>query len=302
MLRAAVLGEPGGGTTTFLGLLYAAQLRAGTERGDRFRFFSPPECLAYLTGVYERMMGGEFPGPSTDDEVARVRIELAYRRSPGILDRIRRTPEFDTAGRVEMVMGRSTFATLAAALESKTQTVPLASGVVQCTVPILIVPAVPQPDDGRPEASPMPSKDAAIVRILGSLRRPAFPENRSAAHRIHPVLIFSKLDLLLPTALRNFGLTRPLTEEIVDPDRSRLGESLTKALLPKTWALTRSAPDAIGPPAVFFSFVGNAPSSSGGPGRIRLRTTPDHLQEPEYPATEYRALLERLGALADQTD
>jgi hypothetical protein len=302
VLRAAVLGEPGGGTTTFLGLLYAAQLRAGTERGDRLRFFSPPESLAYLTGVYERMMGGEFPGPSTDDEVARVRIELAYRRSPGILDRIRRTPEFDTASRVEMVMGRSTFAMLADALESKTETVPLASGVIQCTVPILIVPGVPPSDDGLSEASPMPSKDAAIVRILGSLSRSSTPANRSDAHRIHPILIFSKLDLLLPTALRNFGLTRPLTEGIVDPDRSRLGERLSRALLPKTWAFTRSTPNAIGPPAVFFSFVGNAPISNGGPSRIRLRTTPEHLQEPEYPANEYRALLERLGALADPTD
>ncbi|HYB79157.1 MAG TPA: hypothetical protein VEG66_05300, partial [Thermoplasmata archaeon] len=61
MGSALVVGDRGSGLTTFVGLLYAAQLRLGTEERDEFRFSADRETIRQLEGIYGELVAGRFP-------------------------------------------------------------------------------------------------------------------------------------------------------------------------------------------------------------------------------------------------
>src|SRR3989454_277070 len=60
-MPCALLGDRASGKTTFLGLLYSAQVKYGTGVQDDFRFHAPIQSLNIMSAVYEGMKDGRFP-------------------------------------------------------------------------------------------------------------------------------------------------------------------------------------------------------------------------------------------------
>jgi len=48
MNSALIVGDQGSGLTTFVGLLYTAQVRLGTEAADKFRFHADRDTIQQL--------------------------------------------------------------------------------------------------------------------------------------------------------------------------------------------------------------------------------------------------------------
>ena len=80
MLQVAIVGDRDSGKTTFLGLLYAAQVKSGSDRADDFRFHATMESLEEITLVFQRLMSGSFPDSATKEGIHEMRVHLGYRR------------------------------------------------------------------------------------------------------------------------------------------------------------------------------------------------------------------------------
>ena len=79
-MPAAILGDRASGKTTFLGLLYAAQVKYGTGRQDTFRFSATPQALKFMAAVYQNMKDGMFPSATLKDEMSLVEFIFGYRK------------------------------------------------------------------------------------------------------------------------------------------------------------------------------------------------------------------------------
>jgi len=299
VLRAAVIGEPGAGSTTVLGLLYAALIRWGGDRADPFRFFAPPAALAYLSSSYQRLMAGEFPEPPSDPEIATVQIDLAYRRRPGLLDRIRPGPEFPEVPQVECRWVRAPLHDLARSLAGIGAPPPGGgAGLAGCRVPIFVVPADGTGATEGTGTASAPGTDENIREILQRLAGPSAVQGGGPAPPVHPVFVFTKLDRISPDLLKSSGVAGSLDEEALLADRPRLATGFLGRILPRPLeGLGGRANPPAGPP-VFFSYVHPEPPVPGAAPRLRMRASPGRLVEPEYPWTQYRSLLEHLGELA----
>src|SRR5579859_122136 len=81
MCPAAILGDRACGKTTFLGLLYAAQVKYGTRVVDSFRFHAPLQSLRLMSQVYEGMKDARFPGATLKDEMTEIGFVFGYRKA-----------------------------------------------------------------------------------------------------------------------------------------------------------------------------------------------------------------------------
>src|SRR5713226_3579785 len=81
MLRVVIVGDPESGKTTFLGLLYATEVKSGSDKADSLRFHAPLESLEAITLVYQQLMSGSFPDPVTKQAVDGIDFQLGTRRA-----------------------------------------------------------------------------------------------------------------------------------------------------------------------------------------------------------------------------
>src|SRR5437667_9819521 len=79
-MPCALLGDRASGKTTFLGLLYAAQVRYGTGVQDEFRFHAPMASLGMMSAVYEGMKDGRFPSATLKEEITELSFICGYLR------------------------------------------------------------------------------------------------------------------------------------------------------------------------------------------------------------------------------
>src|SRR5438552_6359157 len=78
MPRVVIVGDRNSGKTTFLGLLYAAQVKFGSDKADGFRFHAAFESLDEISGVFQRLMSGSFPDAATKEGVREVSFRFGY--------------------------------------------------------------------------------------------------------------------------------------------------------------------------------------------------------------------------------
>jgi hypothetical protein len=293
-LSAVVLAEPGAGSTTFLGLMYAAMVRLGTERTDRFRFTSPPESMTRLARLYAQLMTGELPETPTDADVTELRVELAFRRPPSPWDRLRGDHGFDPADRVGCRWVRMGFESLGGTLRGQGPGTAMSAGITTCRVPIIVLPAT----SSSPSAVPPEARDIQLRAVLEALA-PSLPSGRRpATGGLHPIVVFTRVDGLPTDELRRFGLDSSLDETTLRNARGPLGQALMERLIPLTHALCVSPNRGMEVPEVFFSYLRVERDNADGSARLAMRTTADHHREPIYPVGEYRGVIERLGVLA----
>jgi hypothetical protein len=296
VLRAVLLSEPGSGSTTFVGLLYLAQTRLATERADAFRFSAPPESIRRLSALYASLVAGEFPGALPPEDAAQVRFEMAF-HPPGRWRPFRGRTAFDLRYRAEFRWVRSGFDALAGALEAG-RAVPGNIGDLRgCTTPIFLLdastPYVTDPTGG----ATVPLRDAAMARILREVLHNRSASEGAASVRLHPMIVFTKLDARTREIVPGLPRGEPPDEDVLLAERARIGRGLMDSLIPETSKFCRTAAPNVDEPVPFFSYVRPITQPGTGTGGLVTRTLPDHRQEPVYPSSQYRALIDRLGVL-----
>src|SRR5213083_2575038 len=106
--RVVIVGDRNSGKTTFLGLLYAAQVKFGSDKADDFRFHASFESLDEISGVFQRLMSGAFPDSATKEGVREITFRLAKQRPKlGIFSRRTKTSASDDSELFRLILLKS---------------------------------------------------------------------------------------------------------------------------------------------------------------------------------------------------
>lgn len=302
MGSALVIGERGSGLTTFVGLLYAAQLRLGTEEQDEFRFSADRETIRELEAVYGELVSGRFPEWDVNWEEHPLSFVFGFRT--GKFGRLgSHGPNgdhgFDT---VDVQVGGisveevSELAEHDAVLEESTRRL-LRSPVV-----------IPLVDGSRLLPLPAGQKDSVFSRYdhllattLAVVGRFLAVERDRKLRTMHPLFVVTKFDQCASSTLSELGAPPGPSAAWPSGVRETVGGRILERYLPATSkalvGTNKSGTATSASPAWFYSGLQLTPDSTA-PRIVRRSRIPAGGWEPEYPFEEYRGLIERLAMLA----
>jgi hypothetical protein len=304
MSSALVVGDRGSGLTTFVGLLYTAQVRLGTEEADEFRFHADRETIRQLEAIYGELGAGRFPEREVNWEEHPLSFVLGFRN--GHLHGFSRhgPGEEGGFGTVRIQVGGISTQELAelrehdAVLEESTRRL-LRS---QMVIPLVDTSRLFPGPDG-PETPSLARYDAMLAATLDLVGRFLTAERNRRARKMYPLFVFTKLDRCPAETLVELEAP-PGPPSTWTPDaRDRFGQKVLERYLPETREFlgrsSRGTRLVKEPPAWFFSHL-RLTEGEGAPRIARRSRAPLGSWEPEYPFEEYRALIERLASLGQR--
>lgn len=298
MSSALVVGGRGSGVSTFLGLLYTAEVRLGCDLSDEFRFHVDRASIRRLEGIYGELGDGRFP----ESEIDWARTPLTFLVDDRRFGRRHRPPapgaELELSPFWVEIGGLST----EEAAELAERDAVLDATLRRLLRSRIVLPLVDATNLPAAEGDPAPRlavEDRRLARTLELIVRYLSTERRRRARRLFPLFVLTKCDRLPGPAARRLAAPPGPPASWSHAAREEFGSRLLAAYLPETARALERAADRgveVARPSWFFSEVG----TEGGDGRrIRRRwKDPSGGWEPEYPYEEYRALLDRLGDLA----
>jgi hypothetical protein len=301
MASALVLGERGCGLTTFVGLLYTAQVRLGTENADEFRFHAERESILQMEAVYGELGAGRFPAADVDWERHPLSFVFGFRRG--------NLSWFSGRG----ASGQKGFATVRFQVggmpadvvsELRDHDAVLDGPTLRLLRSPILIPIVDGawlvPDRSSIAGLPLARYDQHLSVTLDLLRKFLAADRDRRARQMFPLFVVTKFDRVLPEALKELRAPAGSPEEWTREARHALGSRILEGYLPATAEfLARAADDGVRlvDPDWYFSSLRT--EEKGDEIRIlRRRISPVSGWEPEYPFEEYRGLLARIGELA----
>jgi hypothetical protein len=295
MVRIAMLGDPGSGGTTVLGLLYAAQVRMSAAEVSTFRFHVAPSAMSRLGVIFEQLRAGEFPSHASG--ASSEPVEFLFERRPTLVASLRGRlggghGATDGARTVEWT--RATFDDLRRHLEGGGYPTDGARQLEGTDVLLVLVPPSPA---GPPGAPAKPGADEALVQMLSERDRSS-RAGKSGSTIV--AFVFTMLDRVAEGRRKELGLPSNVQDPIPSERRTAIGSRLLEESFPRTRARLLSQPSAHSSPGstphIFFSWIETEASSNG---RLRLRSAPGGGWEPAYPFDEYVALIGACGGWAE---
>ena len=302
MTSAIVVGSRGAGLTTFVGLLYTAQVRFATEDGGdaAFRFHAPRETLRQLESIYGELGAGRFPTRDVDFEERSLSFVLNFPR--------RRTVPWARGGGSSpssVRLGGVTTEELAELRAHESAVGESARLLFHSPVVILLVDASRLRCEADGAGGPFfAENDAQLAATLEVLGRYLSTEPKRKARAMHPLFVLTKLDRCPAAAQSRLSLPTGPVASWSEGDRRRVGQNALASYLPATgrW-LSQTAGGrgsvSVALPRWYFSSLRIEPGE-GGPRIARRSRFPSGSWEPEYPYEEYRALIEHLGELSQR--
>jgi len=301
MPRVVIVGARNSGKTTFLGLLYAAQVKFGSERADDFRFHASFESLDEISGVFQRLMSGAFPDSATKEGVREVTFRLSPPRPTfGILSRRRRNSVSDDSDLFRLILPRSFEDEVARSLEPSSLVghMTLNEALVSDAIVIMVdATELAVSDEDVPHA-PMAKVDAAVEALLTAIQR---SRAHGEATSLQPIFVFSKFDRVDANSLRLLNLEAAPPDVRKRGPHAAYGKALVNRNMPKTIAAIEARRDRglrFRAPAYFFSWVRTDHLAAGRGEKIRLRHSGAVGWEPDFSSDEYLAFLTCLGDIA----
>jgi len=304
MTSALVVGDRGSGLTTFVCLLYTAQVRLGTEEADEFRFHADRESIRQLEAIYGELGAGRFPERDVNWEEHPLSFILGFRNGKFRGRSRSDSPDEGGFGTVRVQVGGLSTQDLSemrehdAILENSTRRL-LRSQVI---VPLVDASRLLPGTDG-PRSPALARYDATLAATFDLVGRFVASERNRKARTLHPLFVLTKLDECPPATLAD--LTAPPGPPAGWPEDARrsFGARILERYLPETMLFLapsgRGAHLAIEPPLWYFSRL--ELMEDRGARRIARRSrAPVGGWEPEYPFEEYRSLIERLVWLAQR--
>jgi hypothetical protein len=304
MLRVAVVGDHGSGKTTFLGLLYAALVRSGSDKSDQLRFRVNFESLEEITVLFQRLMSGTFPDSATKEGIHGLSIEVGFRKpNRGAFLRLgsrKRTADAST----------TVHFTLPGSLDEKTPG--LFSGgtigtgpwrdVLDADAVLILVDSTKLVAKGEDdESSPVRPYDRRVESLLTAIRR---WRSRDGREVLYPIFVLSKFDAVTPDILRAANIDPAPPEAGKAGPRAAYARALLEPNLPRTLATVEEAGGTrlrFATPTYVFSWVRTEAKTPAASERIRLRRIDGGGWEPDYSRDEYLAVVDALGEIAART-
>jgi hypothetical protein len=291
MVRIALVGDPGSGGSTVLGLLYATQVRWSAADASAFRFHVAPSSMQRVGEIFERLKAGDFPARAP--EPRREPIEFLFEPPATFASTFTKRwlpGTHPTKGATTIAWTRAGLDDLRAHLACGGFPTEGARQLEGADVLAVLVPV--GADDGTNSSARL-TWDDTIARMVSTTDR----ENRDNVRTPTTLaFVFTMLDRLSDARRRAVGLPDSLDSPVPPDHRATLGARLLKQMLPQTAALFGHDRLPVRPGSLsatyFFSWVETDPANSG---RLRLRPAPGGGWEPAYPFVEYVALIGACG-------
>ncbi len=302
MSSALVLGDRGSGLTTFVGLLYTAQVRLGIDAADEFRFHAEREAIRQLEAIYGEIGAGRFPSRDADWEDRPLSFVFGYRQG-----KIRGLGRHEGAEGIGFDTVELQFSSLltGAVVEVRDHNAVFDASMRRSLRSQIVIPLIdastlsPEPNGG-PE-SPVARQDRTLAGTLDLLGKFLATEPDRHARRLYPLFVVTKTDMLELETLRRLDAPSGLPEEWSPEARRALGFRLLRTYFPETAAFLearrRASGVTVAPPDWYFSRLST--EGSGHELKIQRRSrVPVGGWEPVYSFEEYRALIESLGKIS----
>ncbi|MGP8073935.1 MAG: hypothetical protein ACLQD9_06530 [Thermoplasmata archaeon] len=302
MSAALVLGERGSGLTTFVGLLYTAQVRLGTDESDEFRFHAERESIRQLETIYGELGAGRFPTHDANWEDRPLSFVFGFRQGK-LRGLAHRETEPDTGFDTVEVQVSGMLTDVAAELRDNNAVLdPSTRRSLRSQVVVPLIDAsslAPPPRNGDP--LPVSDRDRLLAGTLDLLGKFLAAEPDRKARRLFPLFVVTKSDRVQLETLRRLDAPSGVPAEWTPEARRALGGRLLRTYFPETSKFLesheRGAGLVVAAPEWYFSGLGT--EATGGELRIQRRSrAPVGGWEPVYPFDEYRALIETLGKIA----
>lgn len=301
MASALVLGERGCGLTTFVGLLYTAQVRLGTEHADEFRFHAERESIRQMEAVYGELGAGRFPAADVDWEQHPLSFVFGFRKGHiawfagggGSGGEGFSTVRFQVGGMPaevaselrdhDAILDRATLNLLRSPIQ-----IPLVDG------------AWLAPDHSSIAGLPLARYDQHLAVTLDLLRKFLAADRDKRARQMFPLFVVTKFDRVPAATLKALGAPSSRPVDWPPDVRAEVGRQILRGYLPATGEfLSRSVEDRVRLAEPGWYFSGLQTEEQGDEIRIlRRRISPVSGWEPEYPFEEYRRMLAHIGEVA----
>lgn len=294
MPHIVIVGDRESGKTTFLALLYAAQVKSGSDRSDAFRFHAAFDSLDEISDAFQQLMSGSFPDAAVKEGIRGMTFHVDYRKSGlGLLSRLRSGGW--TAGApasLRFVLLRNLDEEMTRFRRGSSLANATLRDVLESEAVAILVDSSKLAGKGEESPpGPMSRYDEALETLLTILQR----SGAGGSRPLHPLFIFSKFDSASPEGLRAAKVEGDPPGVRKTGPRAAYARALLNHTLPRTMARV-AARDPRGrrfaTPRYFFSSVRTEPAATGERPRIRLRRSGAAGWEPDYSADEYLALLE----------
>ena len=301
MTHIVIVGDRESGKTTFLALLYAAQVKSGSGTSDAFRFHAAIESLDEISDAFQQLMSGSFPDSATKEGIRGITFHLGYRKAGlGVLTRLLSrgwTP--GASASLHFILVRNLEEEMALFHRGSSLANAALRDVLESDAVVIIVDSskLGVTDETR-QLGLMGRYDAAVESLLTALQRLRISGKGKA---LHPIFVFSKFDSVDPAALRAAQVEGEPPEIRRAGPRAAYAEALLNYNLPRTMARVRNREPQRLPFAkssFFFSSVRAEPATADRKAKVRLRTSRGVGWEPDYSTDEYLGLLERFWRIA----
>jgi hypothetical protein len=320
-MPAAILGDRASGKTTFLGLLYAAQVKYGTKFQDTFRFHAPPDSLKVMSAVYEGMKGGNFPGATLKDEITELSFIFGYRGWKGkfeaklpqaLRERLnqRVNPFFTLEFGVYDVSGED----VEEYIESGVAASPIIQQLLKSVIIVILVDCSKMTKDiDSPAFKKMVSYDTAIAKLLVNFqtyKKQEYERQKSQGMDvnppvIYPVIVLAKHDMISDEILSQLGLHREAPPASNFMQRRKYAETLLGVFLKQSLSQLKGG-RIVGvnfdQSAYFCSWIhtetAEGMATPGKPRIVRKKFSTEGVGEPDFSYDEYVAFIEHFRDIA----
>jgi len=315
-MPCAILGDRASGKTSFLGLLYAAQVKYGTGLRDDFRFHAPSSSLNIMSAVYEGMKDGRFPSATLKEEITELTFVFGYLRKlvgklPHYIREQRWVHPFSTLRfSAYDVSGED----IEEFIETGVASRPIIQQLLKSIVVIVLVDCSKMTMDlDTPAYKRMLKYDSTIAKLLVAFQTYKKQEHARLKAQgiaaedpvIYPAFVLAKFDTLREEVLSRLGLHRGFPPRNEKRKRKEYAEALLRAFLPQTLSQIRGGKVAgvsMDQSAYFLSWVKTerpeGMDAVGAPKIIRTGFRPGGGGDPDFSYDEYTEFIEHFRDIA----
>lgn len=315
-MPCALLGDRASGKTSFLGLLYTAQVKYGTGLADDFRFHAPMASLNVMSAVYEGMKDGRFPSATLKEEITELSFVFGYLRK--IVGKLPYYIRQQNWAKPYSTLRFSAYDVSGEDIEEFIETGiasrPLIQQLLKSVVVVVLVDCSKMSTDiDTPVYRKMLRYDSTVAKLLVSFqtyKKQEYDHLKDSgvsadAPIIYPAFVLSKFDSLKDDVLARLGLHRGFPSLEEKRARREYAEALLRVFVPQTLSQIRGGKVAgvsMDKSAYFLSWVRTETSEGmdpvGQPRIVRTGFRPEGGGEPDFAYDEYVAFIEHFRDIA----
>ena len=313
-MPTAVLGDRAAGKTTFIGLLYAAQVKYTDEPSNRdiFRFYAAPSALNIISRTYTELVEGRWPDATLKGQTTTLSFLFGYKKTMATL--IPRWVQkknwmnpfaiigfgiYDVAGEdiTDMIRtpdGRQT--------ENFTDA---AKKVLESRTLVFLIDASRITTQARSkEHHDMLNYDGTMATLVSLVAQYNSKKDDPAERKIYPVIVFTKFDKVDRNVLIKMNLKEPYPPPLRDGKRrTEFAEKIMTNFFPQTLALLKGGSlmnVSFDNTAYFFTDVNTVFGDDGFPSPA-LSVVPGGVgHELDYSYSEFEGFITHFKKIADE--